>query len=132
MNNWIGWALALAAVVAGWFSYGWQGIVLAVSLVAFWLLLQFSRVMRLLQKAGSAPKGSVASAVMVHSKLRDGMRLMDVIALTRSLGIRLSETPEVWRWEDDGGVGVELEFSGGRCVRRTLTRPEAGDETAAA
>jgi len=130
MNTWIGWALAIAAVVAGWFSYGWQGIVLAVSLVAFWLLLQFSRVMRLLQKAGEAPKGSIASAVMLHSKLRDGMRLMEVIAVTRSLGIRLSDTPEIWRWEDDGGVAVELEFAAGRCVRRTLTRPDTPETDA--
>nr|WP_316642395.1 hypothetical protein [uncultured Roseateles sp.] len=124
MNTWIGWSLAIAAVVAGWFAWGWQGVVLAVSLVAFWLLLQFSRVMRLLQKAGNAPKGKVASAVMLHTKLREGMKLMDVIAIARSLGLRVSDTPEVWRWEDEGGVSVELEFAGGRCVRHTLKRPD--------
>lgn len=127
MNNWIGWALALAAVVVGWTSYGWQGVVLAISVVVFWLLLQFSRLMRLLQKAGAAPKGMVGSAVMLHTKLRDGMRLTDVIAVAGCLGIRVGEQPEVWRWEDEGGLGLELQFEAGRCVRRTLIRPAEGE-----
>jgi len=31
----VGWGLALAAVVVGWLSYGWQGLVLAVTVVVF-------------------------------------------------------------------------------------------------
>lgn len=60
MNSWIGWSLALLGLVAGWSAYGWPGVVLAISVTAFWLLLQFSRVMRLLRKAGGAPIGKSA------------------------------------------------------------------------
>ena len=38
----IGWALAAAALLAGWLSYGWRGLVLALSVIAFWLLLGVS------------------------------------------------------------------------------------------
>ena len=51
LNPILGWSLAAAAVVGGYFSYGWQGVVLAMSAVVFWLLLQFSRVLRALRTA---------------------------------------------------------------------------------
>ena len=35
-----GWALALAAVVVGGMQWGWQGVVMAFTLISFWLLLQ--------------------------------------------------------------------------------------------
>lgn len=124
MNAWTGWALALAGLLAGWRAYGWPGVVLAVSMIVFWLLLQFSRVMRLLQRAGSAPLGQVDSAVMLHAKLSKKLRLMDVIALTRSLGVKVSEQPEIWRWSDAGGAQVDLRFERGRCVSWTLNRSE--------
>ena len=39
-------------------------------------------------EAASAPVGQVASAVMLHSKLRSGLKLMELIPLTGSLGER--------------------------------------------
>ena len=39
-----------------------------------------------------------------------GMTLMQVIALTRSLGERVSETPETWAWRDAGDSRVTLVF----------------------
>lgn len=130
MNAWIGWVLALAALMAGWSAYGWPGVVLAVSMIVFWLLLQFSRLMRLLQKAGSAPLGQIDSAVMLHARLRQKLKLIDVIALAGSLGVRVSEQPEVWCWSDAGGARVELRFERGRCVSWTLIRPEPPADTA--
>ena len=44
MNKWIGIALALTALIGGGLLYGWQGLVLGVTIVSFWLLLQFSEV----------------------------------------------------------------------------------------
>lgn len=127
MNAWIGWALVFGGLIAGWVAYGWPGLVLAISATVFWLLLQFSRVMRSLQKAGSQAIGQTESAVMLHSRLRKGLKLMDALALTGSLGRRVSEQPEVWRWSDTGGVSVDLMFERGRCVSWTLNRPEAAD-----
>ncbi|HEX3138514.1 MAG TPA: hypothetical protein VHQ87_00580, partial [Rhizobacter sp.] len=101
MNPIVGWGLAVVAVAGGWLSYGWQGVVMAVSVIVFWLLLQFSRALRAMKNAAQAPKGHVPSAVMFNAKLRPGMTLMQVIALTKSLGERVGETPETWAWADE-------------------------------
>ncbi|MFM7703598.1 MAG: hypothetical protein ACKO6D_01535, partial [Rubrivivax sp.] len=68
MSPWVGWALAAGALATGWLSYGWAGLVLAVTCIVFWLLLQFSRAMRVMRMAASRPVGTVDSAVMLHSK----------------------------------------------------------------
>ena len=120
---WIGWALAAAALAAGYLGYGWPGLALALSVIVFWLLLQFSRSVRALRAAAHRPVGTVASAVMLNAKLHAGMRLPDVIRLSGSLGRRVSETPEVWAWADAGGVEVTVEFDGGRGARWALHRP---------
>jgi hypothetical protein len=120
-----GCALAAAALVAGWMLYGWRGVVLALTLIAFWLLLQFSRTLRLLRSAAGSPVGHVHSAVMLHSRLRTGMRLPVVIALTGSLGRKVRDEPETFAWRDTGGDEVEIEFVGGRCTRWTLHRADA-------
>lgn len=127
-----GWLLAFAAHVAGWLTYGWPGVALAFSVTAFWLLLQFSRALRAMRQAGSAPVGEVASAVMLNAKLRQGLRLMDIIGLTRSLGEKLADDPETFRWRDAGGSSVTVELRAGRCVRWTLQRPaEPADQPGA-
>lgn len=123
MNAKLGWALAVLAVALGYAQYGWQGVVMAVSAIVFWLLMQFTRALRAMRTAGTAPVGSVASAVMLNAKLKTGQRLMDVIMLTRSLGEKLSDAPETYRWADGSGVSVSVEFNQGRCVRWTLARP---------
>jgi hypothetical protein len=125
------WGLAAAALAAGWFAYGWQGLVLAVTAIVFWLLLQFSRALRALRKAGSAPLGRVASAVMLHAKLREGMTLAQVLALTGSLGERVSPpaagAEESWRWRDAGAASVTVHLRGGRTRHWALQRPDARD-----
>jgi hypothetical protein len=121
------WGLAGAALAAGWFAYGWPGLVLAVTAIVFWLLLQFSRALRALRKAGGAPLGRVASAVMLHSRLRQGMTLVQVLALSGSLGERVeppaAEADESWRWRDEGDVSVTVDLRGGRVVGWQLARP---------
>ncbi len=127
MNPAATWSLAAAALAAGWFAYGWQGLVLAVTLVVFWLLLQFSRALRALRKAGAAPIGRVASAVMLHSRLREGMTLVQVLDQSGSLGERVDPrvegAEESWRWRDEGDVSVTVHLCGGRCKRWELRRP---------
>ena len=96
MNPLVGWGLALAALVAGWFSYGWSGLALAFTVIVFWLLIQFNRSVRVMRDAAEAPIGHVPSAVMLHAKLRVGLPMLQIVRLTKSLGKRLSESPEVW------------------------------------
>jgi uncharacterized protein (DUF58 family) len=123
MSAWIGWLLAVAALAAGYVGYGWPGVVLAISVVVFWLLLQFSRALRVMRLAAAAPVGHVPSAVMLHSRLTAGMRLMDIVKLTRSLGRKVRDEPETFAWRDDSGAEVEIEFADGRCARWHLNRP---------
>jgi hypothetical protein len=125
----IGWALTGAALVAGWLSYGWRGLVLALSVIAFWLLLQWSRTLRVLRNAAQSPLGHVDSAVMFNAKLNAGLRLPDVIGMTRSLGRKVGADagngPEVYVWRDGGGDEVELTFVHGRCTQWHLRRDSA-------
>lgn len=125
MDARLGWLLAAAALAVGWWGYGWPGIVLAVTVIAFWLLLQFSRTVRLLRQAANAPVGHVPNAVMLHAKLREGMPLADVIRAAGSLGRKTAEHPETFAWTDAGGVRVEVELLAGRCTTWHLRRPDA-------
>ena len=120
----IGWALAVAAVAVGYAGYGWRGVLLAVTVIVFWLLLQFSRALRVMRLAAQAPVGQVPSAVMLHAKLQPGMPLMAVIKFTRSLGRKVRDEPETFAWRDESGAEVEIEFDGGRCKVWRLTRAE--------
>jgi hypothetical protein len=121
----VGWGLAVAALAAGYVGYGWPGVLLGVSVIVFWLLLQFSRSVRVLRQAADRPVGHVPSAVMLGSKLHAGMRLPQVLALTRSLGTAVSKEPEIWSWRDEGGDELHLHFRDGRLEQWELRRAGA-------
>ncbi len=56
------------------------------------------------EKAANRPMGYVGSAVMLNARLKPGVNLMHVMAMTQSLGERLSAEnaqPEVYRWTDE-------------------------------
>ncbi len=115
-------------IAAGYIGWGWPGVLLGVTVAVFWLLLQFSRSLRVLKVAAGQPVGHVDSAVMLHGQLKAGMTLMQVLVHTRSLGTRLCASPEAWGWADAGGARLRLEFDGGGKLQRwTLHRAgEAG------
>ena len=117
-----GWALAVVAVAVGYTSYGWPGVALAVSVIAFWLLLQFSRALRVMRTAADRPVGHVDSAVMLQSRLQAGMPLAQVMKLTRSLGEKRGDAPESYAWRDAGGDEVIVEMKDGRLSRFQLQR----------
>ena len=125
MDARLGWALAVLATATGYWAYGWRGVLLAVTVVVFWLLLQFSRALRVMRLAAQAPVGVVSSAVMLHSRLSSRMRLMDVVAISRSLGRKVCDQPETFAWRDESSAEVEIGFVGGRCNQWRLTRPLA-------
>ncbi|HSB24893.1 MAG TPA: hypothetical protein VLE94_17470 [Burkholderiaceae bacterium] len=121
----VGWLLAAAAVALGHLLWGWPGVALAVTLIVFWLLLQFSRALRVLRHAGRAPVGRVDSAVMLNARLQRGQRLPQILALTRSLGVqrgRGDADREVFEWRDGGGAAVRIELEGGKLARWQLLR----------
>ncbi|HEY1104138.1 MAG TPA: glycerate kinase, partial [Burkholderiaceae bacterium] len=95
----------------------------------------FSRMLRVLQQAAHRPVGHVASAVMLHARLKAGMTLLQVVALARALGEQLSAPqaqPEIYRWTDGGGVRVACTFGGGKLLAWALERPPADDDVPAA
>ena len=122
MNMWMGWMLALAVLALGFLQYGWRGALLGLTVVVFWLVLQFNRTVKVMRNANQFPVGYVESAVMLNAKLKPGMRMLDIVALTRSLGQRLDGEGERWRWRDAGGASVEVEMTRGRCSRWSLSR----------
>jgi hypothetical protein len=115
--------LAGGAVLAGWWVWGWQGLLMAASVIAFWLVMQFTRALRVLRHASQRPVGHVDSAVMLQSRLEHGMNMQELIALTGSLGIRLGELDD-WQWSDPGGNTVVVHLRRGKVVRWSLVRPE--------
>ncbi len=118
-----------AAVVAGALAYrfyGWSGIALAASVLAMGLMLHFTRMMNVLKRTTNRPIGYVDSAVMLNAKLKPGMTLLHVIAMTRALGQLQSEKdaqPEVFRWTDGTRSHVTCTFAGGKLARHALFRP---------
>ncbi len=119
MNRWLGIALALAALFAGGLLFGWKGVVLVMTGLIFWLLLEFRKLMRLMGMAAKGPVGRVASAAL-DAKLRPGMKLVDLLALSGSLGEKSADEPPSYAWTDAGGARVDVVLEDGKVVRWTL------------
>lgn len=124
--------LALGAILVAFFQFRWPGVALVVGGLVMWVLLQFTRTLQVLKRAADLPVGHVASAVMLHSKLRPGLPLLHVVALTRALGKLESPAqvqPEQFRWTDTSGSSVLCVFQDGKLQRWDLTRPAVeGDQ----
>jgi hypothetical protein len=113
--------------IGAWQAFQWAGIALAVGGVVMWVLLHFTRMVAILKKAADRPIGHVASAVMLNAKLKKGVNLMHVIAMTRSLGQLLTEKdaqPEIYIWTDASESVVTCTFEGGKLTEWALVRPE--------
>lgn len=125
--------LGLVALFVGAFrSAGWPGVAAVGGAVLMWLLLHFTRMMAVMRKTANRPVGFVDSAVMLNAKLRSGVPLLHVLALTRALGEALTPSdtqPERFRWTDASGSHVTCEFRNGRLVEWQLVRPVQDNET---
>ena len=131
-NTTLGWALAALGGVVGFAAYGWQGLVLALTFIVFWLLLQFSRALRALRAATGRPVGQVDNAVMLHARLQTGMSLPQILRVTRSLGRQMASEPEeAFAWHDAAGDGVQVQMRAGRLVSWSLQRAAESAPTAA-
>jgi hypothetical protein len=107
----------IAFVAGAWHQYKWPGVAVSTGAVVMWILLHFTRMVTVLSRAANRPVGHVASAVMFNAKLKKGVNLMHVIAMTKSLGERLSEEnvqPEVFKWADSGDSSVVCTFKDGK------------------
>lgn len=121
----------IGLVLVGYASAGWPGVAAVVGGLVMWALLHFTRLMNVMKKAANRPMGYVGSAVMLNARLKPGVNLMHVMAMTQSLGERLSmenAQPEVYRWTDGTQSHVTCEFANGRLQKWTLERPQAEAE----
>ena len=121
----------IGLVLVGYASAGWPGVAAVVGGLVMWALLHFTRLMNVRKKAANRPMGYVGSAVMLNARLKPGVNLMHVMAMTQSLGERLSAEnaqPEVYRWTDGTQSHVTCEFANGRLQKWTLERPQAEAE----
>ena len=121
----------IGLVLVGYASAGWPGVAAVVGGLVMWALLHFTRLMNVMKKAANRPMGYVGSAVMLNARLKPGVNLMHVMAMTHSLGERLSAEnaqPEVYRWTDGTQSHVTCEFANGRLQKWTLERPQAEAE----
>jgi hypothetical protein len=125
--------LGVVLVAGAYRAAGWAGVALAVSGLVMWMLLHFTRITKVLGKAADRPVGYVGSAVMLNAKLKPGVSLLHVTAMTEALGERLSPEgapdPEIWRWTDGTASSVTCEFVKGKLAKWTLFRPPAADES---
>ena len=118
--------LGAALVAMAWRAYGWGGVAVASGGILMWVLLHFTRITHVLSKASQMPVGFVPSAVMLNARLKPGVNLLHVLAMTGALGERLSaegEQPEIYRWTDGGASSVTAEFANGKLGKWTLVRP---------
>ncbi|MDW5440982.1 glycerate kinase [Polaromonas sp. SM01] len=125
----------VALVVLAYRSFGWAGVAAAASGLVMWILLHFTRMLQVLKRAANRPIGHVDSAVMLNAKLRPGLTLLHVVAMTRSLGELLSpkdEQPEIYRWTDSSESSVTATFVGGKLSHHTLFRPAPEESQALA
>ena len=127
------WMIPIAAglgLIGAYQAYGWPGVAFAVTALVMWALMHFNRLVHVLKRAADRPVGYVGSAVMLNAKLKTGVNLMHVVALTKSLGEQRSpqgEEPELYRWTDGTQSTVTCHFVNGRLTEWALVRP-AGDE----
>jgi len=117
-------------LVVAYREYSWAGVAMAASLVVTWILLHFTRMLQVMKRAANRPIGSVASAVMLNAKLKPGVTLLHVVAMTKSLGALQSpkdSQPEFYRWTDGTQSHVTCEFKDGKLVQWALERPVQPD-----
>ncbi len=119
--------LVLAGLgVLAYRAYGWAGVALATGGVVMWVLMHMSRMLMVLRRTTQRPVGTVASAVMLHSRLERGMALLQVLALTQALGQRVEESApghETYQWTDTSNATVYCSFANGKLVQWELQRP---------
>jgi hypothetical protein len=123
--------LGVVVVAVAYRGYGWPGVALAATGIVMWMLLHFTRMMKVLQRASARPVGFCDSAVMLNAKLRPGVNLLHVVAMTRAIGEQLSpkeQQPELYRWTDGSGSHVTCEFLHGKLVKWELFRPQTAPD----
>lgn len=139
MSARLGWALAALAAALGWHQAGGLGLLAVFSAVVFWLLLLWSRSLRVLRMVASQPKGQVVDAARLAAGLRPGLPAVELYGRARALGEPQPAWPDepappappeagdgVMRWQDPMGRRLWAEVRQGRLARWRLDPPAPG------
>jgi hypothetical protein len=121
------WVAGATLIAAAYRAYEWKGVALVITGLIFWLMLHFTRLVQALKRAADRPVGYIGSAVMMSVKLKTGLSLLHVVAMTKSLGVLQTgkdTQPEVFRWTDNGKSYVDCTFVAGKLAGWQLVRPE--------
>lgn len=123
--------IVIGLIAGAYVYYKWTGVALVASGLVMWALLHFNRMMQVLKRAADRPMGYVGSAVMLNAKLKPGVTLLHVVAMTKALGELQSPKdtqPEIYRWTDGTQSHVTCTFIGGKLKQWELVRPVQADE----
>ncbi len=134
---WISALLILAATGFAWHTWGGAAVAAVAGALVMWLLLHYTRLMKIMQRAAQRPIGTVSNAVMLNARLAQGQTLMKTIGMTQSLGQSVGQsvasTPapsdtgfETFVWTDASGDSVTVSFKRGKLQRWHLTRAQSG------
>jgi hypothetical protein len=129
MKNYQKFLVPIGAVLLtawAWQTSGWMGVIMVFTGGVMWLLMYFTRLVQILKRANNRPIGFVDSAVMLNAKLKPGMSLMHIVAMTRALGQLETEKdaqPEVFSWRDGSQSVVRCTLVSGKLQSWTLDRP---------
>jgi hypothetical protein len=118
--------LAIGLMVWAWQIWGWMGVAFVISAGVMWGLMHVTRLVQTMSRASKRPIGFVDSAVMLNAKLKPGVTLLHVIAMTRALGQLETEAnaqPEIFSWRDGSDSVVRCVFMQGKLQSWTLDRP---------
>lgn len=134
-RSWLFPALALTLILAAWRSYGWQGVLLATLMLSFWVLLHFSKILRLLRTAATRPLGHCRDCRALARALKRGMPLYRVVQFTHALGLRQDSADAAvdrFVWHDPQDWQLEVVLWHGRVSEWTLLPPAEAVPDAAA
>jgi hypothetical protein len=98
-------------------------VVVSVTIIAFWMVLQFNQATRVLRQAASQPKGQIDSIVRVQSRLAHGMTMAEVLRITGSLGVP-TERRDEWLWRDAAGHEIAVTLRRNVVVRWAVARAD--------
>jgi hypothetical protein len=133
MKNYQKFLVPIGAVLLtawAWQTSGWMGVFMVFTGGVMWVLMYFTRLVQIMKRASNRPIGFVDSAVMLNAKLKKGVNLMHVIAMTKSLGERVTEAdaqPEIFKWTDTGESFVVCTFKDGKLTSWEMSRPADPD-----
>lgn len=82
-------------------SFGWVGVMGVMVVFVAICGIQFYRVFKLLSTIQNAPEGQTQNALWLAKQIKPRMSLVKIVQRAGALGIKVSDSPEIYSWQDD-------------------------------